>query len=258
MKSEDSSKGSTDIIDTNEEDTNEEDIIEEDKIPDITELSLTKKEMFNYKIINKYYKTLDKKQIETMIDIINGKSKISLRLLDWFITKYADRYKVRYNRNDINDKNNDAFDSKIESNFNIHISYKAQLKSYRKKYFDPFRREKDPDKVKKFRYYFDKEKTLTLCTTIGQLNFFKWAFSNGVINYVNENYSTIIKAMRQSNKSEKNKKTKEKEKEEENDKESTDKKSQEEEVVIIKKHGININAKKNIKNDEIKIVLSFD
>jgi len=229
---------------------NDDDIIEEEEIgeqvPDVTELTLTKKEMFNYKIINRFYKSIDRKKIESMIEIISGKSKISLRLLDWFVTKYADKHNVRYSRN-IDDKDKDTFESKIESIFNVHISYKAQLKTYKKKYFDPFRRKKDI--VKKFKYYFDKEKTLSLCTTLGQLNFFKWAFSNGVINYVNDNYNTIIKSMRQTNKLDKIKKTKEKEKSEEM-------KSQEE--VNIKKHGININAKKYVKDDETKIILSFD
>lgn len=254
MSSENSSGNSC-----NEIDNDDDDIIEEEdgdtggQVPDITELTLTKKEMFNYKIINKFYKKLDKKKIESMIEIINGKSKISLRLLDWFVTKYADKYNVRYSRN-TDDKEKNNFESKIESNFNVHISYKAQLKTYKKRYFDPFRRKKDI--VKKFKYYFDKEKTISLCTTLGQLNFFKWAFSNGIINYVNENYNTIIKAMRQTNKLEKIKKTKEKEKNKETDKEKSDKKSQDE--ISIKKHGININAKKSVKNDEIKIILSFD
>ncbi len=233
----------------------DDDIENEDSVPEITELTLTQREKYMYNQINKYYKVLDKKKIELMIEIINCKSKISLRLLDWFVTKYADKYNTKYNRINEDETEKTGFDSKIESNFNVHISYKAQLKSYKKKYFDPFRREKEPDKRKKFKYYFDKEKTLSLCTTLGQLNFFKWSFSNGVITYVNNNYNTINKAMTISNKFEKSKKNKDKE--DKNKKENmSDKKS--EEVVNIKKHGININAKKNISNGETKIILSFD
>jgi len=60
--------------------------------------------------------------------MINGNSKISLRLLDWFVTRHAKRHSISYFIND--DK------------FNVHISYKAQLKSYKKRYFDPFRKGK--------------------------------------------------------------------------------------------------------------------
>lgn len=33
-----------------------------------------------------------------MIDIIECKSKISLRLLDWFVTRYANKYKIRFEK----------------------------------------------------------------------------------------------------------------------------------------------------------------
>lgn len=212
-------------------------------VPDIDEIELSKKETFYYKIIDKYYKTLDIKKIVIMIDIIDGKSKISLRLLDWFITKYADKHKIRFEQND--DNEHDKFDEKIDRGFNVHISYKAQLKSYKKKYFDPFRRRK------KFRYYFGKDSVLSLCTTIGQLNFFRWTFINGIIDYIVDNYSTLSKAMVNTNKAEKTKKLKEK-----SVKDSQ--KSDNKEKLSIKNNGIIISAKKKVIKDEVKIILSFD
>lgn len=162
-------------------------------VPDVDKVEFTKKETFYYKIINKYYKALDMAKILNMIDIIEGRSKISLRFLDWFITKYSDRHKIRFEVT----KSNGNFDDKIANGFNVHISYKAQLKSYKKKYFDPFRRRK------KFKFYFDKEKKVMLCTTIGQLNFFRWVFSNNIIEYITDNFATISKAMALFNKTEK-------------------------------------------------------
>ena len=65
------------------------------------------------------------KKINNMINIINGKSYISLRILDWFVTKHSDKYKIKYkNKND-----------EDGSFFNVHISYEAQLKSFKKQYF---------------------------------------------------------------------------------------------------------------------------
>jgi len=215
-----------------------DDMIMED-VPDINEVNLSRKETFYYKIIDKYYKSLDTKKIITMVDIIDGKSKISLRLLDWFITKYADKHKVRFEKNDNDDDDN--FDGKIDRGFNVHISYKAQLKSYKKKYFDPFRRRA------KFKYYFNKDKTLFLCTTIGQLNFFRWTFVNGVIDYINDNYNVISKAMVSTNKQDKVKKIKEKSLKEPN-----------KEELSIENRGIIISAKKKVSRDEVKIILSFD
>lgn len=158
-------------------------------VPLITELALNKHETLHYRIIDRYYRELNKENIETLIAIVDKKSTISLRLIDWFVTKYSHKFNVRLRTNNGN-------------YFNVHISYKAQLQSFKKKYFDPFRRRKRL----KFRYFFNKDKSLSLCTTIGQLNFFKWAFSNDIVNYVINNYDVIAKAMTQSNKIDKGKK----------------------------------------------------
>lgn len=230
-------------------------------IPEINEIELTKKETFYFKIIDKYYKKLENKKIELMIEIIEGKSKISLRLLDWFVTRYANKYKIRFERDNLDD--DEKFDKKVDRGFNVHISYKAQLKSYKKRYFDPFRRRK------KFKYYFDKEKKIILCTTIGQLNFFRWAFGNEVINYVMNNFNIISKAMINTNKLDKTRKLKEKnnkidknkvDKSDKNDnsKDLVNKQNNQKHELNIIKNGINIIAKKKIKKDEVKIILSFD
>ena len=50
------------------------------------------------------------------------------------------------------------------------------------------------------KYYFGKNKEIFLCTTIGQLNFFKWLFENGIIHYVIYNYDLLLKEMGNNNK----------------------------------------------------------
>jgi len=153
------------------------DNIKEDEFDPIT--FFTKKELCYYKMINKFYKNCSDVNITKMINIIDSKSEISLRILDWFVTKYSKRGEI----------------------IDVHINYKAQLKSYRKRYFDPFRRKK------KFNYkYKVNHNEHTIYTTIGQLNFFRWAIDNDILNFVEKNLSGIIKAMNTSNKEEKEKK----------------------------------------------------
>jgi hypothetical protein len=53
------------------------------------------------------------------------------------------------------------------------------LKSFSKKQFDPFRRN--------VRIDFEYEPGKTIETTVAQLNFFRWAISNKVIDYINTN-----------------------------------------------------------------------
>lgn len=153
----------------------------------------TNKELCYYKTVHKYFKVCNPSYIEKMIKIINGTSTISLRVLDWFVTRHSKK------RLDIEVMNSvGAFES-----FDVHISYKAQLKSYKKRYFDPFRRRR------KFPYFYDKtDKSKYLVTTIGQLNFFKWAISHNIIEFVEKNVNQIIRNMNQSNKEEKKKKDK--------------------------------------------------
>ena len=144
-----------------------------------------------YKMIDKYFKKCDQNLIDKMVRIINKDNEdgdcISLRVLEWVVTKCSKK----------------NVDIKIEDKeyFSINIMYKAQLKSYKKKNFDPFRRDK------KFLYNYDKkDSSKQVITTLGQLNFFKWAISNKIIDCVEKHYPTIIEAMNKSNKAEKIKK----------------------------------------------------
>tara|TARA_Y100000389_G_scaffold194676_1_gene225026 strand:+ start:919 stop:1380 length:462 start_codon:yes stop_codon:yes gene_type:complete len=116
--------------------------------------------------INIFYK---KNPIDNVLDIIKGKSKISLRLLDWFVTNYA--------------KSNPV----IINNINIYLNYKSQLKAFSKKQFDPFcRRER-------IVYYYSKDESIL--TTVGQLNFFKWLFEYNILDYINNNLEPIENSM---------------------------------------------------------------
>lgn len=102
--------------------------------------------------------------------------KISLRVIDWFVTNYSKKYNIIYTIN-LNDK---------EFKFNVYTSYKSQLKSYSKKFFDPFcRRERINITMN----------DSNIVTTIGQLNFFKWAIDNKILDYINDKYGQIDKDM---------------------------------------------------------------
>lgn len=144
-------------------------------------------EIYKYKIINSFFRKLEKEKINKMLLIVSRKhDKISLRMCDWFATNYSITTNLRIPSN--------------KSIFNVHSSYKAQLSTYKKKYFDPFRRNKSNAKNSKFYYIFDKSNTsLRLLTTIAQLNFFKWMFDNNILEYIEDNYDAILSANRRPN-----------------------------------------------------------
>lgn len=112
--------------------------------------------------------------IHQMLPIINGDSQISLRVVDWFVTNYSKKNNIVY---DLKKNNNE------KKQFNVYLNYKSQLKAYSKKQFDPFcRRER-------ISFFYDDDKEII--TTVGQLNFFKWAIESKVLVYIKENLSDI-------------------------------------------------------------------
>ena len=118
------------------------------------------------KLVENFYESLT--NIKEFIGIINSKSEISIRLIDYFVTKYSKKNKISY---------------KIDNNtFNIHQSYKQQLKNFQKKNFDPFAR------GTRIPYYVGN---VWIITTIGQLNFYHWFILNKILDYIIQNKELI-------------------------------------------------------------------
>ena len=98
------------------------------------------------------------------------RAHISLRILDWLVTNYAKKNNIVYLvRQPEEDKNDNP------TTFNMFLEYKSQLKAYSKRFFDPFCRRE--------RLEFADADGQTFHTTVGQLNFFRWALLHGVIDY---------------------------------------------------------------------------
>ncbi len=124
-------------------------------------------------------------------DIINQKTKLSLRLLDWLVTNYSKKYNVIY---PLTNKNGEI------RYFNIYLDYKNQLKAYSKKHFDPFCRQKRIIVNTKTLNWDLHHKNIVLdedhiVTTVGQLNFFKWVIENKIFDYAMSNLSFIDQDM---------------------------------------------------------------
>lgn len=123
----------------------------------------------------KYYST--KHNIQRIIPIINSESDVSLRLIDWFITNFSK-------------KNHTIITKRTNNNIvhlNVYLSYRSQLKSYSKAYFDPFRRR---DRIT---FFYDEGKSID--TTIGQLNMFRWILQSDILDYIAENRAVIEEDM---------------------------------------------------------------
>lgn len=129
--------------------------------------------------LTQFFKT--KNNLNKMLKIVYGKSNISLRILDWFVTNYSKKFNTSY---DLVEKDGNL------KKFIVFIDYKSQLKAYSKKQFDPFcRRERIS--------FYDHDNN-EIVTTVGQLNFFRWAIENKILDYVDKNLKVIESDMNNS------------------------------------------------------------
>lgn len=184
----------------------------------------------------------DRNHLNQMMPILNQTAHISLRILDYFVTNYAKKKKIIY-------LHNDRF-------FNVFLNYKAQLKAYSKKQFDPFCRKLRKIEGKQMNeainFYFDNEKSIE--TTVGQLNFFKWAIQNGVLAYIVDHLTDIVEDMILSSKQ---KKTDDKPITKKTSKDSKQSKEDVSPVKTMPEKSISATKTIHPNSQKIKVVVSF-
>ena len=125
--------------------------------------------------------------LDIIMPIIRGDSKISLRVMDWFVTNYSKKNNVSYLIDSSGDIISDITNINNGKEFVVYLDYKLQLKGYQKKQFDPF--------CRRNRIQFFYNDTDYITTTVGQLNFFRWTIKNSVLKYIEENLDEIEKDM---------------------------------------------------------------
>lgn len=141
-------------------------------------MNQTSQDLLLTSITNYFDKKIDLKK--TLSEIIQGKSIISLRVIDWFITHYTRTHNVIYWVDDKKNRLVEVFNSTNSNNLrkvHLYLDYRAQLKSYTKMNFDPFRRHS------RITFLINHPNNV-IETTVGQLNFFRWAFQNHLIEYI--------------------------------------------------------------------------
>jgi hypothetical protein len=157
--------------------------------------------------LEKFYS--NNQHLERIRTILDGTSDISLRLIDWFVTNYAKKYNV-------------AYISKDQKHVIVYLSYKSHLKAYSKKKFDPFCRTK---RIK----FHDIE------TTVAQLNFFEWAITDDILDYLDKHREQIHSDM---------------------EKRLHEPKS--EDIPKKKRHELSISATKSLTRHDIPIKINFN
>ncbi len=117
--------------------------------------------------LQKFYNSRD--DMDKIMPYLLGTSAISLRLIDFFVTNYCRKNFISYPLNG--------------QEFLVYVSYKSQLKAYSKQFFDP--------NCRRERIVFQIQGYEPFRTTVGQLNFFRWAFESRLLDYIQEHYELI-------------------------------------------------------------------
>lgn len=121
---------------------------------------------------NKEYLDILKKIINREF-IIHKSKKVSIRIVNWFVTNYAKQHFTVYELSN--------------ERFFVWTRFRSAEDGYSKDLFDPY--------CRKDRIMIPYNETTNIITTIGQLNFFKWAILNKIIDYIVEHYETITNDM---------------------------------------------------------------
>lgn len=167
--------------------------------------------------------------LKKILPIINGESELSIRVVDWFVTNYSKKHHVVYNFTNVHGS---------ERRFKVYIDYKLKLKAYSKRRFDPFCRWERIN-IPCDDYFIQ--------TTIGQLNFFKWALENKILDYIRDNMDAIEKDMNNRNST-----AKKKNESELTHSSSTNNKTRK------KREELSVSAVKSIKKENVEITIKFN
>jgi hypothetical protein len=149
-------------------------VIQQDPDPQTRRRKIHCKQELIVSSLQRFYATREDK--DNVLKLLEGTSEISLRLIDWFVTNYAKQHNISYILSG--------------QEFLVYTNYKSQLKAYSKKLFDPFCRRE--------RIMFQIPGYPLFQTTVGKLNFFRWALEKGVLDYIKMNLPKIEAAMNQS------------------------------------------------------------
>lgn len=145
---------------------------------DVIATPMTREKLLMYALM-KFYKKSN--TISQIAPIIERKSKISLRIIDWFVNTYAKEKSLAlptYHKKT----------GKIKNHVYIWNSYKNTLRSFHGEYFEIYKRS-DIITLEYSKTKIDDPQRLD--TTLAQLNFFKWALEHDIIQYIQENFNLL-------------------------------------------------------------------
>ncbi|CAN0300533.1 unnamed protein product [Ectocarpus sp. 6 AP-2014] len=119
----------------------------------------------------------DESNVRSFVEVVKRKNGMSLRVIDWLVTNFSKIHSVVIN---------------AQSGIPVDLNrdYQKNLVAYNKKNMDPFARR---NKIKIS--MFGKEER---SSTVGQLNFLRWYYKNGINVYLNKHRDMVEHDMKEN------------------------------------------------------------
>lgn len=118
----------------------------------------------------------DAANVSKFVSVVKRKNGMSLRVIDWLVTNFSKVHSVAIETAGVPR--------------DLNREYMKNLNAYNKRNMDPFARR---NKIKI--NIFGKEERFS---TVGQLNFFRWYYKNGIDVYLNKYRDVVEKHMKEN------------------------------------------------------------
>lgn len=119
----------------------------------------------------------DETNVRRFVEVVKRKNGMSLRVIDWLVTNFSKVHSV-------------VIDAPSGVPVDLNRDYQKNLNAYNKKNMDPFARR---NKIK-VSLFGQEERS----STVGQLNFFRWYYKNGINVYLNKHRAIVENHMKQN------------------------------------------------------------
>ncbi|CAM9706410.1 unnamed protein product [Ectocarpus sp. 6 AP-2014] len=119
----------------------------------------------------------DEGNVRRFVEVVKRKNGMSLRVIDWLVTNFSKVHSVVIN-------------AQSGMPVDLNRDYQKHLVAYNKKNMDPFARR---NKIK-ISLFGEEERS----STVGQLNFFRWYYKNGINVYLNKHRDMVEHHMKEN------------------------------------------------------------
>lgn len=139
----------------------------------------------------------DTTNYESSLPLVPFTNNISVRIINWFVTNFSKHYNTSLSNSKTKKVDKSLITPSVSSDFFVWNQFGSAKSAFHKHLFDPYcRQHKLRIPTRSINHIIANISSLEppppyILTSIAQLNFFKWAISNNLLHFVDQNFSQI-------------------------------------------------------------------